>query len=153
MRDLEAASTITQSTAQVSSAIDEGNEESITDGWEDLQKELNSSLSDNIAEHADSDEGSNKENQSPKGKAGRPSSDDLHLLDERLTAIQGDIQSLATKLGRNPSNILKLLVGRIRSGGVNAWSSYLKYYKANEEEELQRLPDPSLYDSKSYFTF
>ena len=101
----------------------------------------------------DVDGDSNKENVAAKGRAGRPSTEDLVLLDDKLTMIQNEIQSLSTRLHYNPASILSLLIGRLQPGGANAWSLYLKYYKANEEEELKQLPDRSLYDSKLSLTF
>ena len=113
--------------------------------WDDLQHAINASSPDELENDEDD---SDKENVATKGRAGRPSSEDLHLLDEKLTMIQNEILSLSTTLRRNPSSIIKLLVGRVRSGGANTWSHYQKYYKANQDDELQRLPDRSFYDCK-----
>ena len=138
--------------SQASSAVNE--ECSASEGWEDLQNDLDVSISDELKETGEDedDNDSNKENISTKGRAGCPSPEDVLLLDKKLTVIQNEVQSLATRLGHNPSSILKLLVGCLRSGGVNTWSSYLKYYKANEEDELQRLPNCTLYDCKLSIT-
>ena len=95
-------------------------------------------------------EDNNVEEEKMQGKPGRPSSEELRILDEGLSRVYDAVMGLTNKLPRQrqPATILKLLVGRFKAAGANTWPWYLKYYKANEEEELKCLPDRDAFDCK-----
>ena len=90
------------------------------------------------------------EEEKVQGKPGRPSSEELRILDEGLSRVYDEFMALTNKLPRQrqPATILKLLVGRFKAAGANTWPWYLKYYKANEDEELKHLPDCDAFDCK-----
>ena len=87
-----------------------------------------------------------------KGTAGHPSKELIESFDDTVSKIHSEINALAENMGCNPAAIRRSILGRLRES--NSWTSYAKYFKANQEKELGCLSPgaASGYDRKFDFS-
>lgn len=85
-----------------------------------------------------------------KGSAGRPSKELMEMFDATVARIHSEINTLAEKMGRSPLALKRTILGRVR--GSNSWTYYARYFKANQKEELSRLPPDTSYDRQYHST-